>query len=173
MVLLAASIILLIIFADHGLVRAIIASISGLGFLGIFFSGFFIVSTFTIVPATLVMAEMTRIYGFWETVLLASVGAIVGDFLIFSFIRRTANQELKPIIDFIAKEKHIRRIFHSPLFGWVTPVVGAAIIASPLPDELGLSLLGVHGMSNKKFLLLVTVLDFLGISLLVSVLRTL
>lgn len=166
--LLAASAILLLIFADHAIIRGILSAITDLGHLGLFFAGFFIVSTFTIVPATLLLSEMTNVYGFWETVILATLGAIAGDFIIFKLIKDKVTEELLEMFDEIGKEKHLYRLFHSPLLAWLTPVVGAAIIASPLPDELGLGILGVARMSNAKFLLLVTVLDFIGIMLLVS-----
>jgi uncharacterized membrane protein YdjX (TVP38/TMEM64 family) len=167
--LLAASVILLLIFADHAIVRGILAAISDLGYLGLFFAGFFIVSTFTIVPATLLLSEMSNVYGFWETVVLATLGAIAGDFIIFKLIKDRVSEELLEMFDAIGREKHLYRIFHSPLMAWLTPVVGAAIIASPLPDEIGLGILGVARMSNIRFLILVSVLDFIGITLLVSI----
>jgi uncharacterized membrane protein YdjX (TVP38/TMEM64 family) len=170
-VLLAASAILLLIFADHVIVRGIVESVSGFGYPGIFLTGFFIVSTFTIVPATLLLAEVAQTYGYWETVALATAGAILGDFVIFRFIRDTISEELRPIFAAISKEKQFRKIFRSPFFGWAAPVIGAAIVASPLPDELGLGLLGASRMSNKRFIMLVSVIDFIGIALLVSALR--
>jgi uncharacterized membrane protein YdjX (TVP38/TMEM64 family) len=170
--LLAASVILLIVFADHAIIKGIIAGTSQLGYFGIFFAGFFIVSTFTVVPATLLLSELSQTYGLWETVVLATIGAVLGDYIIFRFIKDAASEEFASILEFISKEKHLYKLFHSPFFAWVTPVIGAAVIASPLPDELGLSILGISQMSNKKFLLLVTVLDFLGILLLVSILRS-
>ncbi|HYC79507.1 MAG TPA: hypothetical protein VEC17_00600 [Candidatus Binatia bacterium] len=171
--LLAISIVVLLIFADHAIIRGIISGVSELKFLGLFFSGFFIVSTFTIVPATLVLSEMSNTYGFWETALLATAGAVLGDFIIFRFIRDTVSDELRPIFNLIAKEKHIKALFSSPFFAWLTPVVGAAIIASPLPDEIGLTLLGASRMSNRRFLILVTIIDFIGICLLLSLFRML
>jgi hypothetical protein len=171
--LLAGSVILLLVFADHAIIRGIMSSISELGYIGLFFAGFFIVSTFTIVPATLLLSEMSNVYGFWETVALATLGAIAGDFIIFKFIKDKVSQELLQLFDDIGRERHLSRLFHSPLLAWLTPVIGAAIIASPLPDEIGLGILGVARMSNIKFLLLVTTLDFMGIILLVSIFHSL
>lgn len=171
--LLAASVILLIIFADHAVTRGIMASIVELGYLGLFFAGVFIVSTFTIVPATLLLSEMSGVYGFWETIILATLGAVLGDFIIFRFIRDKVSDEIKEIFEIIGREKHLYNLFHSPFLVWLTPVIGAAIIASPLPDEIGLSILGATNMSNRKFLMMVLVLDFIGVFLLVSLFKTL
>lgn len=171
--LLAASVILLLIFADHAIIRGIMVAITDLGYFGLFFAGFFIVSTFTIVPATLLLSEMSNVYGFWETVLLATLGAIAGDFIIFKFIKDKISEELLQIFEEIGQERHLYKLFHSPWLAWLTPVVGAAIIASPLPDELGLGILGIARMNSFKFLLLVTALNFIGIMLLVSIFHSL
>jgi uncharacterized membrane protein YdjX (TVP38/TMEM64 family) len=172
-VLLAASVIILLVFADHAIIRGIVEAISDSGYIGIFFTGMFLVSTFTIVPATLLLSGIAQTYGYWETVFIGTIGMVLGDFLIFRFIRDTISAELRPIFNSIAREKHLKALFRSPFFAWMTPVVGAAIIASPLPDELGLSILGASKMTSSRFLALVTVLDFIGVALLVSVLRSL
>ncbi len=171
--LLAVSVIILIIFADHAIVRGIVGGFSSLEYLGIFLAGLFFVSTFTVVPATLLLTELSKSFGYWETVLIATLGSIVGDFLIFRFVKSAIADEFRQMFSVLSKEQHIKQLFHSPFFIWLTPVVGAILIASPLPDEIGVSLLGITKMSNKKFLIIATVLDFIGISLLVSVLKSL
>jgi len=170
--LLAASVLLLLIFADHALVRGFIAGIGGLGYVGLFFAGFFVVSTFTIVPATIVLAEMSDTFTYWEMTAVVTLGIILGDYVMFRFIRDTISEELKPLLDYIGEEKHVRRLFHSPLFGWLTPVIGAVIIASPLPDEIGLGIMGMQHMSTPRFLALVSVINFIGAMLLVSLLKS-
>lgn len=172
-ILLTMAMVLLVVFADHAIVHGIISGISGLKFFGIILAGMFYVSTFTIVPATLLLSEMSKIYGFWETVLLATIGALIGDFLIFRFIRDTVSEELKPILESLGKEKHLVMLFKSPLFAWLLPVIGAIIITSPLPDELGLSIMGVSKMNSRKFIVIVGILDFIGMLLLVSLLKSL
>ena len=48
------------------------------------------------------------------------------------------------------------------------PVIGAIIIASPLPDELGVSLMGMSQMKASRFILLSYILNSIGIFLVVS-----
>lgn len=172
-ILLAVAMVLLIIFADHAIVRGIVSGISGLRFVGIILAGMFYVSTFTIVPATLLLSEMSKIYGFWETVLLATVGAIIGDYLIFRFIKDTVAGEVGSILKSLGKERHLVNLFKSPLFAWMLPVLGAVIIASPLPDEFGLSVWGISQMNSRKFIFIVAILDLIGMLLLVSLLKSL
>jgi hypothetical protein len=47
----------------------------------------------------------------------------------------------------------------------VLPVVGAVIIASPLPDELGLALLGFSRIDRRYFFAISYTMNFIGIVL--------
>ena len=67
------------------------------------------------------------------------------------------------------KKRHIKKLFHSKYFNWMLPIIGAIIIASPFPDELGVSLIGLSKLSTGKFILLSYVLNSIGIFLVVSV----
>lgn len=54
------------------------------------------------------------------------------------------------------------------LIGWIIMPIGAIIIASPFPDELGVSLIGLSKLSTGKFILLSYILNSIGIFLVVS-----
>jgi hypothetical protein len=56
----------------------------------------------------------------------------------------------------------------TPYFGWLAPVVGALVIASPLPDELGITLLGIARLRNWQFVVLSFIFNFAGIFAIVS-----
>ena len=57
-----------------------------------------------------------------------------------------------------------RRFYYGDwFFYWLSSFLAAAIIASPLPDELGLMILGFIHFNTKKFLPIAFVLNFLGI----------
>ncbi len=77
-------------------------------------------------------------------------------------------EELIPIFQSIGGN-HIRKLFHTPYFAWFIPIIGAVIIASPLPDEIGVSILGISKMKNWKFLLLSFFLNTVGIFIIVTV----
>ena len=57
------------------------------------------------------------------------------------------------------------KIFHRKTFRSVLPFIGGLIIASPLPDELGLTLLGLARMRPSRFLLLSFTFNSIGILL--------
>ncbi|OGG78335.1 hypothetical protein A3A36_01445 [Candidatus Kaiserbacteria bacterium RIFCSPLOWO2_01_FULL_52_12b] len=54
-------------------------------------------------------------------------------------------------------------IFRPRLFKWLIPFVGALIIASPLPDEAGLAMMGLSKMKTSVFIPISFALNFLGI----------
>jgi hypothetical protein len=54
-------------------------------------------------------------------------------------------------------------IFKTKLFYWFVPFFGAVIIASPFPDEIGVSMLGMSKLGSRYFLLISFVFNSLGI----------
>lgn len=75
--------------------------------------------------------------------------------------------EIEPIYNEITGS-HLKKILHTRYFGWTLPVLGAIIIISPLPDELGISLLGVSQMNTRKFIIIAWISHTLGMFLFVS-----
>jgi hypothetical protein len=59
--------------------------------------------------------------------------------------------------------RRLRFLLHHRLLHWVLPITGAIIIASPLPDELGLALMGFSRMNIALFIPISYVMNFLGI----------
>ena len=59
-------------------------------------------------------------------------------------------------------------LIHTKYFSWTLPVLGAVIIASPLPDEMGVGLMGISKLKTSQFILLSFVLNSIGIFIIVS-----
>jgi hypothetical protein len=91
---------------------------------------------------------------------------MIGDLILFLFIRDRFADDLaasfKPSL-----ARHILSSFHLGFLKWLAPVVGALIIASPLPDELGLGLMGISKTKIAILLPVSFVMNFLGICALV------
>ena len=166
--LLLASLIAFFFLAGTPAVHAFIADVGQWGYFGAFVTGIFFVSTFTVAPAVVVLFSFARVLPLFPLALVAGLGAMVGDFLLFSFVRDRLSAEWSPLFSRIA-ETPLGRLFASPFFAWFTPVLGALIIASPLPDELGVGLLGLNGLKSWKMLLITFVLNTAGILLIVFV----
>ncbi len=141
-----------------------------MGYAGAFLTGIFFVSTFTVAPAGYVLYKLAEVLHPVEIALLAGIGAMVGDYVLFRFIKDGLFEELAPLA---RKLQHpgVKKLFATPYFAWLLPVVGAAIIASPLPDEAGISLLGLSKVKKWQFFIVTYVLNALGIFTIVSVAR--
>lgn len=140
-----------------------------LGYIGAFFAGLFFVSTFTAAPAAVVLFHLAERLHPVEIALLAGAGGVVGDYVIFRFMKDKIFAELRYL--FLKRGKPVRALFKSPYFGWLTPIFGAILVASPVPDEVGVSMMGLSKMSTRQFLLIAFLLDVVGIFLIVSAAR--
>lgn len=164
------SIALLFLVIDSEAVHSALYSFSSFGYLGIFIVGIFFVSTFTVAPAIAVLVYMAESFSALHVALVAGLGAVVGDFLLFAFFKDKVLDEIKPLFSRF-REARIMHIFSTPYFAWFAPVLGAIIIATPLPDEVGLSLLGSTAIKKWQFILLTFTLNSIGVFCIVSVSR--
>lgn len=157
-----AGLALFFFFLDHPLVVLAITEIGSLGYLGAFFAGIFFVSTFTVAPSAVVLFYIASQMDLWLVAVIAGFGAVVGDFLIFRFLKDSVFEEIKPVFRRLTGER-LQKLFETPHFGRLSMVLGAVIIASPLPDETGLALLGLSKIKRWQFLLLSFFLNAIGI----------
>jgi len=161
-----ASLIILLYFADTNFVQNFISKIGNWGYLGAFLTGVFFVSTFTIAPAILVLYNLAENLNPYEIAFFAGCGALTGDYIIFKFLKDRVFLELKPIFSKLGGN-YLIRVFRTPYFAWLLPIIGAIIIASPLPDETGIGLLGLSKLKNWQFLLISFSLNAIGILIIV------
>ncbi len=141
--------------------------IGGFGYFGAFLAGILFVSTFTVATGAVILFILAEELSPLEIGLIAGLGAVVGDFAIFRFVKDNLISEIEPIYEKLGGN-HLTKILHTKYFSWTFPVFGAIIIASPLPDEIGVSLMGISKLSMFKFLILSFILNVIGIFLIVS-----
>lgn len=119
---------------------------------------------FTIAPATVILGELAQELPLAGVTILGGVGAACGDFILFRFVRDRIAQDLAYVRTLPqAHQRHAILRSHIPRFVW--PLLGALIIASPLPDELGILLMGLSRMNARTFFPISIVLNSLGILL--------
>lgn len=156
------SFIALYYIIDTSAAHQIIGVFAALGYLGAFIAGMLLPSMFTAAPSIVLL------YGFAEELdpygiaVVAGLGAMLSDLIIFQFFRDNVVEELQPLFERV-RHSRVTTLFHTPYFAWLGPVMGMVIIASPLPDEVGLGMLGASSISRTKFLLLGFILNSLGI----------
>ena len=105
-------------------------------------------------------------------VLIGGVGAVLSDFLIFSFIRHSFIDEL----DKLKKEKPIKflvkigKFIFGRYYKFILPIFAGFLIASPWPTEIGVPILaGQKHISVKKFMIMAYALHSLGIFIILTV----
>lgn len=165
--LLATSLVLLFLFSDTEIAHALIRHIGTYGYAGAAITGVFFVSTFTVAPASVVLFHLAQEFNPVLIALFAGAGAVLGDLLIFRFLKDGVFDEMRPLVKKLGGSR-IAALFRTPYFAWLVPVVGAFIIASPFPDEIGISLLGLSKIDWWQFIILAFVLNALGIFIIVS-----
>jgi hypothetical protein len=163
-------VIIALILVKTGALGTLLTSTLELKSIGSLIAGIFFVSVFTAAPATIVLAEIAKANSIIFVAFFGGLGAMVGDFIIFRFMRDRLSEDFMHLV----KKSGLERwgsIFKLKLFRWFLPLLGAVIIASPLPDELGLMMLGFSKIKTYPFFLLSFGLNFLGILFIAFVVR--
>lgn len=140
----------------------LLLSLGAYGYLGAFIGGMLFVSTSTVATGLVILLVLFETHSLIGISLVAGLGGVVGDLAIFHFVRDELAEDITPLYNKFGG-KHLTILFHSKYFHWTLPVIGALIIASPLPDELGVSLMGIARMKTRSFLILSYVLNTCGI----------
>lgn len=133
-------------------------------------AGVFFTSLITTAPAIAVLGELSIGSNLFTIALVGALGAVAGDYLIFAFVRDRVSNDAT----YLLRGPRFRRMFHvfsQPHFRRVLPFVGALIIASPFPDELGLVLLGFARIDRRYFFAISYSMNFFGILLIGLVAR--
>jgi len=163
------SLIFAVILVRDERFHSILLHVGNLGYLGAFIGGLFFTSTFTIATGTIILLVLAESLSPVLIAVIAGAGAVIGDLTIFQFVRsRSFVDEIKHIFEFFGGEK-IHHLIHTKYFSWTLPVVGALIIASPLPDELGISLMGISRLKTRDFVILSFILNSIGVFVIISV----
>ncbi|MEO8637581.1 MAG: hypothetical protein ABI430_01625 [Candidatus Taylorbacteria bacterium] len=157
------SIFIAILLVQNNVIINFLSSTQELKLFGTFVAGFFFTSVFTTAPAIATLGEIAKGNSLLTTALLGATGAVLGDLIIFYFIRDKFSSHLVELLRHRRGGRRIGAILKLKLFRWVSFFIGGLIIASPLPDELGISLLGFSKMKMSWFIPLSFVFNFIGI----------
>lgn len=161
------SILLTIFLSKYNFLNDGLFNLRHIPFIGSFLAGIFYVSTSTAALGILMLSDLAKTAPPIEIAVLAGLGGAVADFVIFRFFKGDLISEVTPIYNKLGG-KHLTGLMYHRYFRWSLPIIGAIIIASPFPDELGISLMGLTKIKNYQFIVLSFILDATGVFLLVS-----
>ena len=131
--------------------------ISSIGYFGIFLVGGLYTYGFTSAPATAFLLLLAADNNIFLGALVGGLGSLIADIFLFKTINYSFKEEIK-----FATKKRKRYLTFLPKY--IFTILGAIIIASPLPDELGISLLAFdNNLSFRDFSIISYILNTIGI----------
>ncbi|HEY4504451.1 MAG TPA: hypothetical protein VJI73_01630 [Candidatus Paceibacterota bacterium] len=170
--LVTVSFIFTLYWLKSGTVERLIDRAGEFEVLGSLIAGMLFTSVFTTAPAIIFLGKLGQVEPFWLVSLVGAFGAMLGDVLIFRFLKDSLVKDVETLIS-LARPKRLKGIFHLKFFRWFTTFLGALVIASPLPDELGITMMGLAKTNNKVFMPISFAMNFLGIVMIVLFARAL
>lgn len=170
--LVLASICLAVLIVHFALVEQLLAALGEWALIAAFIAGMFFTSLVTTAPAIAVLGELSFSLHPVLLALVGGAGAVVGDYIIFAFVRDRVSDDVAYLIQ-RTKTPRFFKLFKRRSFRRFLPFIGGLIIASPLPDEVGLALLGMTKMRTSRFVLLSFTFNAIGIFLIALAARSL
>ncbi len=129
-----------------------------------FVSGIFFTSLFTTPISIIAFVQIAHTANILSMAFYGALGAVVGDLVLFIFIKDKLAEDVSYLLQ-ARKYKKFLTIFKHRIFRWLTPLVGAIVIASPLPDEVGIAIMGLSKMKVGVLIPISFVMNFIGILL--------
>lgn len=161
---------LFIVLLDSALLAATFGVLEGLGYVGGFIAGVLSVSFFTAAPALVLLVALAPELNPLTLAIAAAAGSAAGDWLILFFFQEKIFHELKPLIEKTGLTRAFKAL-DRPATSWILVTAGAIIISTPLPDEIGLSMMGISRLKRLYLLILCFILNGLGLWALIMATR--
>jgi uncharacterized membrane protein YdjX (TVP38/TMEM64 family) len=172
-ILVAASLVAAYAVMQSNVVDSVMSVSSGWYVLTAFVAGIFFTSVFTTAPAIAILAKLGTLHNPFIIAGVGAVGSYLGDLVIFRFLKDHLAANVTLMIE--SKEKgegRLSHLLHQRFFRWSLAFLGALIIASPFPDEIGLALMGVSDISGKRFAAISLTFNALGILIICFIARS-
>lgn len=151
----------LLLLKTHA-IQYTLTSTKELEIVGSFMGGMFFTSLFTTAPAMVALGEIAQAYSPLMTALIGAFGAMIIDTIIFLFFRDRLSDHMVSLTKKKGKKEKVKHAFKTH-FKWMPFIIGGLIMASPLPDELAIGIMGFSKMDLKPFMLASYLFNFLGI----------
>jgi hypothetical protein len=168
MLVVVASIVVSILLVRLGVIESFIDATKGSLIASSFIAGAFFTLIFTVVPAGVALVAIGQTFPPVLVAFFGALGAMIVDVLIITFVRKDIVADLDGLSERTLKH-HLIKVFHFGFLKWIGFVVGMLFLATPLPDELGLMLIGVSKVRSRMLPLVFFIAHFMGILTIISV----
>ena len=128
------------------------------GLLSLFIAGAAYTTSITTPAATAAIFYLGKVFNPILIAAIGAFGALCTDYLIFRLIRKRFGQSAH----YFAEKLKLKSKFKKEL-NFFAPILAAFIIASPLPDELGVAGLSATNVKRNMFFIYSYVGNFVGI----------
>jgi len=169
LILLCLSIFTAYFLFEVGVIKDFSHLLNSRGYISIFIAGMFFAYGFTAPFAVAIFVSMAPEVNIYKAAIIAGSGAFVSDLIIFTLIKSTFQDEFDKLkLTFVFQKIH--ELFHHHLSDkakeYVLWTLAGFLIASPLPDEFGVSLVsGFTEIDRKTFSIISFCLNTTGIFL--------
>jgi len=160
------------LFQDEG-VQSFFHSLGDLGYISAFFGGMMFAFGFGAPFGVALLATIADDVNILFGAVVGGTGALISDYLLFKFIRITFQDEIDRFRDskaFTMFNGMVKRRMPPRIAFYLSLGVAGFMIASPLPDEFGVTLLaGITTIRMRTFALIAFSLNTLGILVVLGV----
>ncbi len=159
-ILLSASVIAAYYIMRNEVAQELISGLGDLGYIGAFFGGLLFSYGLTTAPAFAILFLLGKSLNPIVIALIGAMGSVVSDYIIFKFVRDRLSRDIMFLLKDLGIRLHILKVHR-----WksLVPILAGFIIASPLPDELALALLGGVHFDTRKFIAYAYAFNAIGI----------
>ena len=171
-VMISVGIVIAVVLSKVGIMEYVVNSFSDYYIITSFIAGIFFTSIFTLAPSSVTLVHLSQTAPMSSIVFWGGLGAMFGDLILFLFVKDRFAEDLKKVM----KPYHMKYFLKSLHFGfmrWLSPIIGALLIASPLPDEFGITLLGMSKVKVTVLMPIAFLMNMLGIYVLIEFSRLL
>lgn len=153
------------------------------GILTAFFAGCLFISTFTAPISAVTLLILAEKFPLPELWLIAAVGAVVSDFVMFNYVKDGLGKEIQPIAEDVVEEVSdvAEDIAKKPAFKdlirgngiktkhykWLYQIAGAILILTPLPHDIGIKLLGSGKLKKYQYIELSALVNVIGLGFII------
>ena len=161
---------LAIFFYKNPFFKQFLLGLGQYGYLSAVLAGAMFVCTFTVATGGLIILTLVKTLDPLPLIFFGMLGAVIFDMFVFKSIKNTVDKEIEDVFS-NPRFSHFKKILHTKYFAWMTPLIGLLVFISPLPDELGISLLGLSKLKAYQFLLISILNHSIGMFFIVSAVR--
>lgn len=159
--------ILTILFINTALAAVVLEWLQRLSYFGAFLGGMMLVWTFASAPAVVLLLSVSETVSLPLAIVVAACGSVLGDWIILKYFNDEIGKELKPFFTKTGIRSVIHKVRRSKV-RWAVALVGAFIVMLPLPDEFGITLMGLSRAKRWKILAVCFFLDAAGVAMVLS-----